>query len=114
QSIYKLSLIALTALVLQSCEKREPPVFDNDKIITKPYTLYIVDSFGRVWNTNDGQTYKSVFGAPGPSGRAIATAGENVIWAQLNNGLWGSDNTDEDKIQFNLIKMEISAVAFNQ
>lgn len=112
-SIYKLALVAFSALVIQSCGKREPLVVDNGQIIIKPYSLYIVDTFGQITNTNDGNTYRTVFDPSGLPGRAIATSGENVIWAQ-SNGLWSLDHKDNTTLQFNPIRIDISPIAFNQ
>lgn len=111
-TIYKLAVLALLVIVI-GCGKREAPDFNN-QIITKPYSLYVVDSFGEVLVTNDGEVFKSIFDPSGEPGRAIATSGENVIWAQRTNGFHAKDSKDLDKLQFNLIREDISALAFNQ
>lgn len=105
-------LAAVAALFVMGC-KREAPDFNN-QIINKPYSLYLVDSFGEVYLTNDGEKFQTLFSPQGEPGRAIATSGENVIWAQRSNGFWARDTGDIDKLQFNPIRMAISAVAFNQ
>ena len=112
-SIYKLAMVAFSALVIQSCGKKEPLVVDNGQIIIKPYSLYVVDTFGQIINTNDGNTYRTSFDPSGLPGRAIATSGENIIWAQ-STGLWSMDQQDKPSLQFNPIKISISPIAFNQ
>lgn len=105
-------LAAVAALFVMGC-KREAPDFNN-QIINKPYSLYVVDSFGEVSVTNDGEKFQTLFSPNGEPGRAIATSGENVIWAQRTNAFWAPDSGDVTKLQFNPIRMAISAVAFNQ
>lgn len=75
----KLVAIVLLAAAVQSCKKRRNDI-DNNQIISKPYSLFIVDTIGRIENTNDGKQFHIAFGATGSNTRAIGTSAENLIW----------------------------------
>ncbi len=80
--LYKMSVIALIAVGLQSCKKENG--IDNDTVVKKPYGLYVGEEDGSLLNTNDGQAYKTIFPPDGFASRALTTSGNNIIWAKAN------------------------------
>ena len=77
--IYKLAVVLLLATGVYSCKKAENDI-NNNQIIVKPYSLFVVDSFGKMDRSNDGKNWIHVASNGGNAGRAIATSGNNIIW----------------------------------
>lgn len=80
--IHQLSVLALAALSVQSCNKENG--IDNDTVIQKPYSLHAGTDQGALVNTNDGANYKTIFPADGFKSRALITSGMNIIWVKGN------------------------------
>ena len=98
--IYKLAVVVLFALGVHSCKKAENNI-NNNQIIIKPYSLFLVDSFGRMDRSNDGKNWVKVAENGGNAGRAIATSGNNIIWVMGEQFAAVSVNNED---QFNGIK----------
>jgi hypothetical protein len=79
------ALLALLGLSFQSCHKENG--IDNDSVIRKPYSVFVADDQGALYNTNDGTDYKMIFPADGFAPRAIAFSGMNVLWIKNNTFL---------------------------
>lgn len=79
---YKLAFVAMLAVAVQGCRKENG--IDNNNVIKKPYGLYIGDDQGQLLNTNDGDSYKTIFPPDGFPSRALVTSGENIIWVKGN------------------------------
>lgn len=106
--VYSLLTLSLFGIALQSCQKNNG--IDNNQVITKPYTLYVVDSQGAIFNTNDGLDYKkTVFQPDGIAPRSIATSGENII--MIKSSVFVSENEGD---QFNIGYATPSNTAFHQ
>ncbi len=81
----------LAAGAITGCRKENG--INNDQVIQKPYSLYVSDNDGALFNTNDGQTYKTLFPPDGTVDRAIATSGPNLLW--LKSQLYLSEGGDK-------------------
>lgn len=93
---YLPAVLATLLLVNSGCKRTT--AIDNNNVIMTPYSLFIGDTAGALFNTNDGRNIKSVlFRADGKPSRAITTAGPNIIWAKDN--LYYSSNNG---VNFNL------------
>ena len=111
--VYKLAAVALLAFTAQSCKKRMNGI-DNNQIISKPYSLFVADSSGRLEFTNDGKLFKTAFGAQGVNHvPSMVFSGNNFIWVLANNAhvaedkeLFGGDN-----FNFNPINLGINPLA---
>ncbi len=109
--VRKLAILGLFALVIQSCGKRTNGI-DNNNVITKPYSLYVCDSFGNIFNTNDGINYKMVYPGGGLPQRAITTADSNLIYVGARDAFYSPD-FDGD-YNFNVTSTTVSPTAFGQ
>ncbi len=90
---YKMALVALLGAAVAGCKKKSPLSIDNNQIVQRPYTLYVVDSIGSVWHTNDGERFVQVGGmgsGPGILTRAITTSDTNII--SVRNDAFVSDD----------------------
>lgn len=106
--VYVALTLSILGIALQSCQKNNG--IDNNQVITKPYTLYVVDSQGAIFNTNDGLDFKTtVFQPDGIPPRSISTSGENII--MIKSSLFVSENEGE---QFNVGYQTPSGNAFHQ
>lgn len=76
----KLSIIALMAIASQSCKKENG--IDNNNVIQRPYALYVSDSNGNIYKTNDGDNYKTIFPGDGNPLRAITTSKQNILFVK--------------------------------
>lgn len=81
-SVLLASLISLTAL--QGCKKESALGIDNDKVVKTPYSFYAANSEGWLINTNDGETFSSIFPPDGYAPSAILTAGKNLLFLKQN------------------------------
>ncbi len=73
-----LLLTLLAAGALTGCRKENG--INNNQVIQKPYGLFFSDAEGALYNTNDGETYKTLFYPDGVEDRAITTIGPNLLW----------------------------------
>lgn len=103
-------MFALTAFAFQSCKKTNG--IDNNAVITKPYTLYVVDSLGTIYNTNDGNNYKQIiFPADGIPPRAFATYFNSILMIKSSANAFLSSN---EGAQFSSTFSKVSPMAFHQ
>jgi len=90
-------LCALTISVFLSagffgCKKENG--IDNETIIRKPYGLYISSAEGELLNTNDGETYKTLFPVDNFPARSLVTGDTCIAW--LKNNLFISRNNGQN------------------
>lgn len=84
-SLHTVLLSAVIAGIAASgCKKGSDLEEDNNKVIRTPYSVYFSNMNGALYNTNDGQAYKQVFGIDGYPGRALISLGSNLLWAKEN------------------------------
>jgi hypothetical protein len=110
--VCKLVAIMLLAAAVQSCKKRRNDI-DNNQIISKPYSLFVADSSGRIENTNDGNQFKVAFGAPGNPVRAMSSSGENLVWVGQIDAFVATNKQLQpgNNLNFNPINQPTSPVA---
>lgn len=70
------------ALALQGCNKENG--IDNETVVTRPYSLYVADNQGSLFNTNNGETFNIVFPPDGVIPRSIVTSKKNLLWIKQN------------------------------
>lgn len=110
--VHRLAVLALFALVMQSCGKRTNGI-DNNQVITKPYSLYVADTNGGIWNTNDGINYKKlVYSGGGLPTRSIVTADSNILFMGYI-GAYYSPDFDGD-YTFNVATSNVNPFAYGQ
>lgn len=106
---YAILALSVFGVATQSCNKNNG--IDNNQVITKPYTLYVVDSQGAIFNTNDGLDYKrTVFPPDGLSPVSLVTSGDNIIMVKSGNTFVSED----DGAHFNLVEVTPSPAGFHQ
>lgn len=84
-----LSLLAMAAMIFQSCSKENG--IDNNNVIKRPYVLYLSDAKGTIFASNNGDDYKTVFPGDGTPVRAIVTSKQNLLMVK-SDVLFFSDN----------------------
>lgn len=85
--LYKLAVVILLATVVHGCKKKSPLSIDNNQVVQKPYTLFVVDTIGAMWHSNDGETFTEVPGPGSGSGiytRSVIFSGANILFIQFN------------------------------
>jgi hypothetical protein len=83
-TLFKVAIIALLGIALHGCKKPSNGI-DNNEVVTKPYSLFVADSFGVIYHTNDAVLFKNLdFSAAGQPPRAIATSGNNLFFITQN------------------------------
>jgi hypothetical protein len=88
--MYNLALFALLGLVTQSCKKPWSN-FDNDQVIITPYPLFVCDTMGALWNTNNGEDFKYLFfSSDGSPTRAVAVSDTNLF--MIKNNIYVSED----------------------
>lgn len=106
---YAILALSVFGVATQSCNKNNG--IDNNRVITKPYTLYVVDSQGAIFNTNDGLDYKkTIFPPDGLNPVSLATSGENIIMVKSGNVFVSED----EGAHFNLVEVIPSPSGFHQ
>src|ERR1700759_2978486 len=97
-TICKVAVIALLGFALHGCKKPSNGI-DNNQVITKPYSLFVADTNGVIYSTNDGEHFRDLdFTADGTRVRALVTSGNNLMMVKYN--AWVRVGTD---INFNQI-----------
>jgi hypothetical protein len=104
---YKLGLFAFLAFALYSCKKQNG--INNNNVIETPYSLYVADSGGVLYNTNDGSLFNIVFPPDGYPQRAICIAGNNLFMAKAHLS-YSSNNG----VNFNPTYDSLSPAGINQ
>lgn len=92
--LYKMAMVAMLGTALYGCAKKSPLSIDNNQIVQKPYSLYVVDTIGAIWHTNDGEHFTQVKGGGAGAGveiRSICTSDTNIIMV-YNNAFVSDDN----------------------
>lgn len=111
---YKLALIALTAITMQSCSKDNG--INNTGVIATPYSLYFGDSSGTLRHTNDGVFYpNNDFPSDGVPTLSIIAAGKNIIWVKKGVPVGNTTahySTDDGK-DFNTSLTLLSPLSFD-
>jgi hypothetical protein len=101
-SVLLASLVSLVAL--QGCKKESALGIDNDKVVKTPYSLYAANSEGWLINSNDGETYSSIFPPDGYAPRAIVTAGENLLFLKQNLHMSSNNGRNFNPVYTNVKK----------
>ena len=81
--IYKLGIVLGLAFSAGACKPTYDEI-DNNNVISKPYVLYVGDTFGAIYRTNDGLNFQTVFGADNYPATAMVTSGANLIYIKKN------------------------------
>lgn len=103
-------MFALMAFAFQSCKKTNG--IDNNAVITKPYTLYVIDSAGTIYNTNNGSGYKKIiFPADGIPPRAFTTYFNSILMIKSSPNAFLSSN---EGAQFSSTYSNVSPSAFHE
>jgi hypothetical protein len=76
------SFVSLVAF--QGCKKESSIGIDNDKVVKTPYSLYVANDEGWLINSNDGETYSSIFPPDGYAPTLIVTSGSNLLFLKAN------------------------------
>ncbi|MEI8278247.1 MAG: hypothetical protein WCG87_00705 [Bacteroidota bacterium] len=90
QHFYKLIFFStLLFAVNTGCQKNNG--IDNNNIVKTPYSMYVADSAGTLWNTNGDkidanlEKYKSIsFFTDGYASRSLIISDSNLIWVKQN------------------------------
>jgi hypothetical protein len=93
-TLFKVAVVALLGIALHGCKKPSNGI-DNNAVITKPYVLYVGDSFGNIYHTNgdllnnnsdpaDLLFKRLDFSSDGTPVRAISTSGNNLLMIKHN------------------------------
>ncbi len=84
--MYKLLSLASAAVLLAAslsgCRKENG--IDNNQVVLRPYSMFVSDSAGGLYYTNDGQVYREFFKTDGTADRGILVSGTNLLWAKNN------------------------------
>ncbi|MBS1772444.1 MAG: hypothetical protein JST82_06275 [Bacteroidetes bacterium] len=80
---YKLGMVMALAVAFQACKPKINEI-DNNQVVSKPYVLYVADSAGAIYSTNDGNIYKFVFSSDNWPSRAVASSGNNLFFLKNN------------------------------
>lgn len=106
-------LICAMSAISNSCQKVNDTI-DNNQVLETPYTLYFGDSYGVLYNTNDGIKIKNVpFPADGTGFRAICTSKDILLFIKMNLSLYFSfDNGKFIKHTYDSLRID-SGVASN-
>lgn len=101
---YKLVLAGILSVALYSCERING--IDNNNVIIKPYALLVSDTAGLLLKSNDGSSYSLSDAKTNDEipMRAIATAGQNIIF--VKNNAFVSENEGNT---FNPISITVQA-----
>ncbi len=107
---------AVAGLFGTGCKKENGIV--NNNVVRTPYGLLIGQVNGKIENTNDGATYKTIFSIDNSAPRAILTSGLNILMVKYNPVLAhpGADlfvmQTDTPALNFNYLgKIHIKTAA---
>ena len=80
-TVYTVICVALVAFALQSCQQKRNPGLDNERIVIKPYTLFVVDDKGKMYSTNDGERFTEWTGTQGVGFiGSVFTSGHRVLF----------------------------------
>lgn len=108
-TITKVAVIALLGFALHGCKKPSNGI-DNNQVIVTPYSLFLADSSGVIYNTNDGINYKNLaFGADGSFTKALCTSGNNLLMVRADAYVRVGTN-----INFNPAGASLNPLAFSQ
>jgi hypothetical protein len=81
--IYKLAIAFATTALFIGCKPKYSEI-DNNQVISKPYVLYVADSFGAIQKTNDGLSFDHTFAPDNYPAFAMVTASGNLLFAKKN------------------------------
>ncbi len=111
--VYTIACVALVVIALESCTRSNG--IDNNQVITKPYTLYFVDTNGVIYNTNDGDRIALERGPDGLPASSLHTSGQNLLMRKRNGtNLFVSDGGHGENLNFNPNYKSINPAAFGQ
>ncbi len=81
--IYKLGIVLGLAFSAGACKPTYNEI-DNNSVVSKPYVLYVGDTFGAIYKTNDGLNFQTVFGADNYPVISMVTSGKNFLYIKNN------------------------------
>lgn len=81
--IYKLGIVLALAFSVQGCKPAYDEI-DNNNVISKPYVLYVGDTLGAIYKTNDGLNYEVVMSSDNYRASAFVTSGNNLLFIKKN------------------------------
>lgn len=88
----------VTITGIQGCKKVNNIGVDNDNAVATPYSLYVGDKHGSIFNSNNGEDFATMFRPDGFAPYSITTAGPNLVVVKQNLHM----STDNGKI-FNAV-----------
>lgn len=81
--IYKLGIVLGLAFSAGACKPTYNEI-DNNSVVSKPYVLYVGDTFGAIYKTNDGLNFQTIFGADNYPVVSMVTSGKNLLYIKNN------------------------------
>lgn len=103
----------LSLVALQGCKKESSIGIDNDTVVKTPYSLYVGDSRGAIFNTTDGERYGLVFPPDGYVPRLIVTSGDNLLVLKENLHMSTNNGKNFNPVYTNVKKFPWQTMAYN-
>lgn len=98
RNLLSLASVAVLVAAVSTSSCRKENGIDNNQVIQKPYSLFVSDSAGGLYISNNGEQYKEFFKTDGVTDRGIVIAGKNVLWAKSN--LYLSEDNNAFNVTF--------------
>lgn len=103
----------LSLVALQGCKKESSIGIDNDKVVKTPYSLYVADNQGWLLNSNDGETYSSIFPPDGYAPTLIVTSGQNLLMLKENLHMSTNNGKNFNPVYTTVNKFPWQSMAYN-
>lgn len=110
-SVLLASFISLVAF--QGCKKESDIGIDNDKVVKTPYSLYVANDEGWLINSNDGETYSSIFPPDGYAPNLIVTSGNNLLFLKVNLHMSTNNGKNFNPVFTNVKKFPWQTMAYD-
>lgn len=102
-NLSKIGLLSFLSIAVFSCKKPSNGI-DNNSILETPYALFVSDSGGSLYKTNDGVHFNSnLFPADGFPSRALCWSGANIFMVK-NNCYYSYDNGVNFNLTFDTVQ----------
>lgn len=89
-----LMILLCSSFIIASCKKENG--IDNENELQTPYGVYFLDHEGTLYNTSNGQDYRTIFSPDGYAIRSIVTTGENILMVKIRTFL-----SEDNGLNFN-------------